>query len=820
ATPKAAESWIKPLAADLKANAGKAVVVAGDEQPAAVHQIAWAINQAIGAIGKTVTFTEPLDGSAADKPADSFAEFKAVVEDAKAGKVSVLIVVGANPNYDAPADLDFPAAAAKVAEIGTLVHLGSHLDETSKAATYHIPAAHYLEVWGDVRAFDGTATVQQPLIAPLYTGKSPIDLFSSLVEKPHDGYEAARETWQKWHAETKQSGEFEAWWQSGVKDGVLAGTTPKAVEVSAPKTAGLGDAPAAAKLGELEVQFKADPTLYDGRFATNGWLQELPKPITKLTWDNAAIISPATAEKLKSTLHNPIGGERGPSFGWSGGENGWSEYAVISLTVNGKTLPSVAVFILPGHADDTITLYLGHGRESLGAVPTTGFNSYTIRTTAGLWIARGAEAKPTGSTYILACPNSHYAMESRRPIRTATVKEFKADPEFAQIPAASAAEYKEIRALTPGTPEEWERLYGKTGPKYPHGHEGHDHGHGEKKDGDHGHDDHGHGEHKGHHDSRMIPLSLYPDYPNQVRRPIAKDEAEQKASEAAGRPLGVVDQASKSYRRWGMVIDLNACTGCSTCIVACVSENNIAVVGKDQVTRGRAMHWLRIDRYFSIPGDSSMDDKLGGKDVRGNDRYAAIQNPAGIKTHFQPVMCVQCEKAPCEVVCPVNATAHSADGLNDMVYNRCVGTRYCSNNCPYKVRRFNFLQYTDYTTDSLKLLNNPEVTVRTRGVMEKCTYCVQRIRNAEIEAEREWETRPKDANGRPKIMDGEVVTACQAACPTGAIVFGDINDADSAVLRGKAEAHGYGLLAELNTMPRTSYLAEVRNPNPDMPKGA
>jgi molybdopterin-containing oxidoreductase family iron-sulfur binding subunit len=266
-----------------------------------------------------------------------------------------------------------------------------------------------------------------------------------------------------------------------------------------------------------------------------------------------------------------------------------------------------------------------------------------------------------------------------------------------------------------------------------------------------------------------------------------------------------------------MAIDLGACTGCSACVVACVSENNTPVIGKEQVTRGRAMHWLRIDRYFSIPGADPYDDALGDRYVRGDKRAEAVKRTNDIRTTFQPVMCVHCEKAPCEVVCPVGATVHSADGINDMVYNRCVGTRYCSNNCPYKVRRFNFLQFADYHTDALKLVNNPEVTVRQRGVMEKCTYCIQRIRYAEVQAEREHTTRPKDANGRPKIRDGEVVTACQAACPTGAIVFGDINDAESVVLRWKAEIHGYGLLAELNTMPRTSHIAQIRNPNPAMP---
>jgi molybdopterin-containing oxidoreductase family iron-sulfur binding subunit len=329
---------------------------------------------------------------------------------------------------------------------------------------------------------------------------------------------------------------------------------------------------------------------------------------------------------------------------------------------------------------------------------------------------------------------------------------------------------------------------------------GHDHDHGDKDK-----EKEKEKEHKGH-DERLKKLSLYMVNPIHVNG----------------------EEATKSYRRWAMTIDLGSCIGCSACTLACVAENNTPVVGKNQVMRGRAMHWIRIDRYYSIPGKKVMEDELGAYAVKPAERKEKAKESAAIRTHFQPVPCQQCEKAPCEVVCPVGATTHSADGLNDMAYNRCVGTRYCSNNCPFKVRRFNFLQYSDYTTDSLKLLNNPEVTVRTRGVMEKCTYCTQRIRNAEIEAEREWDkkkpdgspARPKDANGRPKILDGEILTACQQACPTAAITFGDLNDPESKVLKTKAEEHNYGLLAELNVMPRTSYLAAIRNPNPNMPQGA
>ena len=767
--PKVAETWITPLVDDLKKNSGKALVLVGDSQPVVVHQIAWAINQAIGAIGQTVTFTDPLDGQPADKPTDSFVEFKQLVDEMKAGKVDTLLLLNVNPIYDAPADLNFPEAFKKVRNV---VHVGSHVDETANLAATHINAAHYLEAWGDVRAHDGTVTVQQPLMAPLFGGKTLIEIFASVLDAPQQApLEAVQATWQKWFTESKQSGEFDLWWQRGVRDGVMAGTALPAVTLSAPKTAGLDKAPA--KGTGLDVQFRADPTLYDGRFANNGWLQELPKPVSTLAWDNAAFVSPATAAKL----------ECGVSFGWTGGERGRSEVNVVELKLKGRTLSKVAVWVLPGHADDSVTLYVGHGRKRAGRVGNNvGFPTYELRGTDALWLSSGLEAKKLSDTYRLAITQGHYTMESRRPYRFATVDQLKKDEDFAQIPPASAAEYKEIRALTPGTEEDWVRLYGKDGPKFPFHHEH------EKHEGEHG-------------DHRMIPLSLYPDYPQKVRKPD-----------------GTTDQASKAYRRWGMAIDLGACTGCMSCTIACVAENNIPVVGKDQVTRGRAMHWIRLDRYFSIPGDKTMSDELGGRDVGPKDRADRVKNSAAIKVHFQPVNCQQCEKAPCEVVCPVGATVHSADGLNDMAYNRCVGTRYCSNNCPYKVRRFNFIQYADYTTESLKLLNNPEVTVRTRGVMEKCTYCVQRIRNAEIETEREFEKRPKDSHGRPKIMDGEVLTACQSACPTGAIVFGDLNDTASQVLRWKAEPTNYGLLAELNTMPRTSYLAAIKNPNPELEK--
>ncbi|HET6572429.1 MAG TPA: TAT-variant-translocated molybdopterin oxidoreductase [Fimbriiglobus sp.] len=781
--PELAKQWIDSLAADLTAHKGAAAVIVGDTQPPAVHLIAHAINEKLGAVGQTVTFAEPIEpqlpaavAGRVKTGAEGLAELAAEM---KAGKVELAVFVDVNPVFDAPADLDF-AAALDPAKVRTRVHHGLYRDETAAHCNWHVNAAHYLETWGDVRSYDGTATIQQPLIAPIYGGKAPIELIAELVRMASgimgtaagqreiaqtDALELVKATWHGYFDGVVKSGDFDGWWQHAVKDGVVPGTAAKPTEVGAVKLDALTDkAFATPAVQGMEIQYRLDLTVYDGRFANNGWLQELPKPVTKLTWDNAAIVSPRTAAELGCDI----------SYPWTGGENGRTRADMVQLTLDGRSI-TAAVLIQPGHADGCVTLHVGYGRERAGQTGTgTGFNAYKLRTTVAPLIAGGLDAKKTGANFYLACTNSYYYMESRRPVRHATVEQFQAHPEFAQIPPASASEFKEIRALTPGTPEDFARL----GQDQPFA-DAHAHPHVP-------------------HDTRMVPLSLYPQFPQQVDG----------------------QQASKSYRRWGLAIDLGACTGCSACVIACVSENNTPVIGKHEVTRGRAMHWLRIDRYFTIPGEEVMSDELGGRQTRWEGRAELVKKSGAIRAHFQPMMCVQCEKAPCEVVCPVGATVHSADGLNDMVYNRCVGTRYCSNNCPYKVRRFNFFQFADYATESLKLLNNPDVTVRQRGVMEKCTYCVQRIRNAEIHAEREFQTRPKDGNGRPKIADGEVITACQAACPTGAITFGDINDHESQVLRWKAERHGYGVMAELGTMPRTTWLAQIRNLNPAMPKGA
>ena len=781
--PELAVKWIDPLAADLLANKGKAVVVPGDQLTPAAHALCHAINAKLDGHGKTVTFTEPvlaqLAGPDADAAADMTGSLKKLVADMDAGKVDALLMFGVNPVYTAPADLEFAKALEKVK---FKLHHGLYHDETAVLCDWHTNEAHYLEAWGDVRAYDGTATIQQPLIAPLHNGKSSCELLAAVLDEPQAaGILLVKATWQASYKGT----DFDGFWHASVEQGVVAGTASKPISPALNVSASLKASPPPATVADgLELQFRPDPTIYDGRFANVGWLQELPKPITKLTWDNAAIVSPATAEKLKITN----------SFPFTGGENGRTEANKIEVKVAGRTL-KIAAFVLPGHADDAITIHLGYGRVRAGFTGNgPGSNAYAIRTTGNMWAGGGIETFATREKTLLACTQGQHAMEGRRPARHGTVEAVKADAEvkshakhafdFADNPPATSAEKNLMRPLLPGTPEERERLH-KDGwlALAPDQHE-HEHDH--------------------KHDERMLPLTLIADR-----------------------------KENKQYRRWAMAIDLAACTGCSVCIAACVAENNIPVVGKEEVTRGRAMHWIRVDRYFSIT------EELGGtKRVTAEERYDLMKRKnVEVATHFMPLNCQQCEKAPCEVVCPVGATVHSADGLNDMVYNRCVGTRYCSNNCPYKVRRFNFLQYSKYADDTtLKLVNNPEVTVRTRGVMEKCTYCVQRIRNAEIEAEREHDNprRPKatmpDGTIRPVILEGEIVTACQAACPSKAISFGDLNYDQyivggvrmpmSEVARWKYQPTNYGLLAELNTMPRTSYLAAVKNPNPNMPKGA
>jgi molybdopterin-containing oxidoreductase family iron-sulfur binding subunit len=669
ALAEAQQRWVDALAHDLQAHKGASLIVAGETQPPLVHALAHALNEALGNAGKTVEYLEPVEA----EPVDQVESLRTLVADMEAGQVAVLLILGGNPIYNAPADVDFANAMEKV---GFTAHLSLYNDETSTACLWQLPEAHPLEAWSDARAFDGTASIQQPLIAPLYGGKSAHDLLAVLLKSGTlAGYDLVRETWKS----APFQGDFETFWRTSVHDGVVAGSAAKAKDV-AMKGESLVSTPAPAAPAQaegLELNFRLDPTIHDGRFANNGWLQELPKPLTKLTWDNAAQLSPKTAEEL-----------------------GLSTGQVVELRYRDRTVRA-PVWVHPGQADKTVTVHLGYGRGHAGRVGNgAGFNAYALRTADAPWSGTGVAVRATGETQLLASTQLHRPMNwvkdetaaaaERELVKVNTLAGFLKDPEFAK--------------------------------EKPHGYEH------TPSPGD----------------------SLYPNY-------------------------------KYDGYAWGMVINLNACTGCSACVTACQAENNIPVVGRDQVAMSREMHWIDVDRYYH--GD------LDAPEVQ-----------------HQPRLCMHCENAPCEVVCPVAATVHDAEGINNMVYNRCVGTRYCGNNCPYKVRHFNFLQYADQTTPSLTLLNNPDVTVRARGVMEKCTYCIQRINEARYTAEIE---------GRP-IRDGEVVTACQAACPTQAIVFGDLNDKNSRVAKLRADPRNYGLLEELNTRPRTTYLAKLKNPNPEL----
>ncbi len=681
--PAAAEKWLEAVAKDLQQHKGASLVVAGEQQSAEVHALAHAINAALGNVGATLHYTEPVEAH----PVNHLESLRELCADMDAGNVETLLILGVNPIYTAPHDFDF---TSKLKKVRNSIHVNSHYDETSDYCQWHVAESHYLETWGDVRAFDGTVTVIQPLIAPLYHTHSAREVLAAFSDKPGiSDYDALRDRLKA----ANPLADFEKFWRKTLNDGVVAGSAFAPSNVTLKFNPASLPAAKAATADEIEFIFRPDPCVYDGRFANNGWLQELPKPVTKLTWDNAALVSPKTAEKLNLTHSIPS----------RGGEHGQILSNIIDISLSNSKV-TAAAWILPGQAEGVIVLPLGYGRKKAGYTGTNkGFNAYAVRVSNALWTATGGQIKKTGDNYPLACTQYHFNMEGRQILATGTLEEFRKNPNFANAHAEPP-------------PKE---------------------------------------------------LSLY------------KGEAE----------------FPYNRDKWAMAIDLNSCNGCNACVVACQSENNIPVVGKDQVMRGREMHWIRVDRYYlaqSATNDPSSYD-------------ASLDNPP---TFFQPVPCQQCENAPCEQVCPVGATVHSAEGLNDMVYNRCIGTRYCSNNCPYKVRRFNFLRFQDWETPQLKLLRNPEVTVRSRGVMEKCTYCVQRINNGRIDAEKQ---------NRP-IRDGEIVTACEAACPTEAIVFGNANDPNSRVAKLKAQQRNYTLLGELNARPRTTYLAAVRNPNPELEK--
>jgi MoCo/4Fe-4S cofactor protein with predicted Tat translocation signal len=677
----AAEKWLDGVAKDLQGHRGSSLVIAGEQQSAEVHALAHAINAALSNVGNSLYYTEPVEAN----PTNQLESLRELCADMDAGKVDTLLILGGNPVYDTPHDFDF---ASKLRKVRNAIQLSPYFDETAQHCRWHVAESHYLEAWGAARAFDGTVSVIQPLIAPLYYTRSAHDVLAAYSDKPGvNAYDAIRDRLKA----AAGNADFEKVWRKTLNDGLVANSALSPISVSAKFNPASLPAAKPAQPEELEFIFRPDPCVYDGRFANNGWLQELPKPLTKLTWDNAAMVSPNTAEKLALT-HRVAA---------RGGEHGQILSNVIDIALSGSKV-TAAAWILPGQADGVIVLPLGYGRTFAGYTGTNkGFNANAVRSSAALWLAPGGKVSKTGAEYPMACTQYHFNMEGRKILSSGTLEEYKKNPGFAhegdEQPPKEFSLYKEF---------------------------------------------------------------AYPGY------------------------------------AWGMAIDLNHCNGCNACVIACVSENNIPVVGKDQVLRGREMHWIRIDRYYQA-GTSTNDPSTNEND--------ALANPP---TFFQPVPCQQCENAPCEQVCPVGATVHSAEGLNDMVYNRCVGTRYCSNNCPYKVRRFNFLRFQDWETPALKLLRNPEVSVRSRGVMEKCTYCVQRINNARIEAEKQ----SRD------IRDGEIVTACEAACPSNAIVFGNANDPNSRVAKLKAEQRNYSILGELNSRPRTTYLSAVRNPNPNMEK--
>ncbi len=647
--PSGAPPWLEGLARDLAGSRGEGLLVVGDCLPPEAHHVAHAINVHLGHVGHSVSYTTSVEA----EPVHHGQSVAALAEAMKAGLVESLFVLGANPVFDAPADVEFGAAMSRV---NLRVHLGAYDDETARLCHWHVPLSHAFESWSDVRAPDGTASIVQPLIAPMYESRTAHELLALMNGQiGKTSYELVKETWQRQY----HGPDFDWFWKKSLHDGVVRGT-----RFSEKRPTLTGDKPRSkvtTSQSGLELTFHPDPCIYDGRYANNGWLQELPKPISRLTWDNAALVSPATGKQL-----------------------GLENEDLVALSLGDRSI-AAPVWIVPGQADDSVAISLGYGQSALGRVAEgRGVSAERIRTKAARWCAPHLEVSKKNRKYPLASTQSHHSMEGRALVRSAAMDTYLKNPAFAQQ------------------------------------------GHGPKE-----------------------ALSLFPPHPNQ----------------------------SEDYA-WAMSIDLNKCTGCQSCVLACQSENNVSVVGKEEVARGREMHWIRVDRYFE-------------------------GTPEDPEILHQPVTCMHCENAPCEVVCPVNATVHGPEGLNQMVYNRCVGTRYCSNNCPYKVRRFNFRLYADWTTPSLRAMRNPDVTVRSRGVMEKCTYCVQRIQEARLTAKKEDR----------KIRDGEVTTACQGACPTQAITFGNKLDQKSRLHQTLKSPRNYTILKELNTKARTSYMARVKNPN-------
>ncbi|MFZ0918011.1 MAG: Fe-S-cluster-containing hydrogenase [Candidatus Udaeobacter sp.] len=662
--------WIKAVVADLQANHGESIVIAGEMQPPEAHAVVAQINNALGNNGKTILPAQPIT-----LPGNRIAVSELIREMQRAS-VELLIVLGGNPLYDAPSDFDFPAAFEKVK---LRVHHSVYFNETSRRSHWHVPALHFLESWSDTRAFDGSMSIVQPLIEPMYSGTSAHEILEALTgQSPRNSYEIIRTRWQA----QNQLPDFETKWRRVLSDGVVSGLTapvmnftPGAenVQRSTPMTREPASNPVKKETGQaaqrstskFEILFRPDVNVRDGRYANNGWLQELPRQFSKLVWDNAALISPELAKRESL-------------------ENG----DVVDLAFHDRKIQA-PVWIQTGQAENSVTLPLGYGREIVGRVGrNVGFNAYRLRTSDALWFGDGLTIRRTGGKRSLVSTQHHHSTGDRGILHDGTLDEFLSDPHYAQKP------------------------------------------------------------------DQLPPLEETLYQPDEF--------------------------PYKSYK-WAMVVDLNTCIGCHACTIACQAENNIPIVGKQQVAVHREMHWIRVDTYYS----------------------GAADNPEF--TH-QPVPCMHCEMAPCEVVCPVGATVHDDEGLNLQIYNRCVGTRYCSNNCPYKVRRFNFFEYNNGLSPSEKLVKNPDVTVRSRGVMEKCTYCIQRINAARITSELEQRT----------IRDGEIIPACAQVCPVEAITFGNMNDRKSRVARLKRSPLNYWMLGQLNTQPRTSYFAKLRNPHSEL----
>jgi molybdopterin-containing oxidoreductase family iron-sulfur binding subunit len=641
------KTWARALLGDLKTSRGKSLFISSTRQSPELQAICFALNSHLGNIDRTISFTAPVESQA--KPLSE------LVADMEQGKLDTVFVIGGNPAYNSPSDLNFGSALGKVKN---KIRLSEYPDETTLLCDWQLPEAHFLETWGDGRSFDGTASIQQPVTAPFYEGRSAIELLSLFSDEP--GVSSHMLVQNYWKTALK-SRSFESDWELILKDGIIFNTRSK---TRTPQLKNLKFNSSAAPVEGMDILFQQDPSTYDGRFANNGWLQELPNPISKITWGNAVLIAPKTAK-----------------------ENGIESHDEVELLYQGKRLRAPA-FILPGQAENVITVYLGYGRSHAGRVGNEqGFNAYSLQTSAAPYFGSGVKLKKTGHQIEVVTTQHHFSMEGRDIVREGTLAQFISDPK-------------------------------------------------------------------------------------QIAPPKEKQE-------------GVAPDYVYSGDAWAMSIDLNTCIGCNACMIACQAENNIPIVGRTEVARGRSMHWIRVDRYYQ----------------------GSAENPNAV---FQPVPCMHCETAPCEEVCPTAATNHSSEGLNQMIYNRCVGTRFCSNNCPYKVRRFNFFQYSDMKSSLSKMSKNPDVTVRSRGVMEKCSYCVQRIQEAKIKAQLE----DRD------VKDGEIVTACQASCPTQAIVFGNKNDPQSQVARLKLEPLDYILLESLGTKPRTTYLAKLRNPEPVLGKGA